>query len=560
MMRIPFRKIEARKLVLSSIAVIVAAAFFLPVLSTTRAHRGRQEAQEFAVSMYTPTFDWTEVATSGPSARIGAAMFYDAARRAVLMFGGYDGQNVLNDLWQWNGAEWQELQPAAGTPSPRSGAAVAYDAAIRKTILFGGVGPFQSTPFGDTYEWDGQSWKFLSIPGPDPRYGAAMCYDNLHKRVILFGGRQGRMQDNVNQLADTWEFDGEAWRQVADVQNSPGYRSQCGMFFDPRRRLTVLVGGYGVSASGFAALSDSWGWDGSTWQRLADGAIPPRSGAVTAYNPDRQNAILFSGGTQTVADPFAPLVQRDSNAVLEWNGGQWRFRATADGPSPRENAQMAYDPARHDMVVFGGDTSGTTPILLGDTWTLSSNFNRPSLSSKTAFISGTTGQLTVSLARPSVTDETLVHLTTNSDLLSCMPTAVFAPGQVRISVPVKAAVVESEQTASLFVTSGRYTNELDVEILPAAIQSLAFSSKEAKGGDTVRVTVALDGVAGPHGAVVSLSGGGTLISAPSEVTVPAGRTSVSFDVTTSAVRSKQVASLTGTCGGESQTGSITLDP
>jgi hypothetical protein len=36
---------------------------------------------------------WTQVADTGPSARFGHALTFDAARKRVLLFGGYDGSS-----------------------------------------------------------------------------------------------------------------------------------------------------------------------------------------------------------------------------------------------------------------------------------------------------------------------------------------------------------------------------------------------------------------------------------------------------------------------------------
>lgn len=59
------------------------------------------------------------------------------------------------------------------------------------------------------------------------------------------------------------------------------------------------------------------------------------------------------------------------NALYEFDGSAWTLK-TAEGaagsPPGRGGACVAWDHTRNKLVVFGGDTGGTTPVLLGDTW------------------------------------------------------------------------------------------------------------------------------------------------------------------------------------------------
>lgn len=59
------------------------------------------------------------------------------------------------------------------------------------------------------------------------------------------------------------------------------------------------------------------------------------------------------------------------NALYEFDGSRWTLR-TAEGapgsPPARGGACVAWDWGRTKLVVFGGDTGGASPVLLGDTW------------------------------------------------------------------------------------------------------------------------------------------------------------------------------------------------
>jgi hypothetical protein len=91
-----------------------------------------------------------------------------------------------------------------------------------------------------------------------------MAYDSSRGRTVLFGGAGAS-----DVLADTWEWDGENWTQMAD--SGPPARSSHAMAYDVQRNQTVLFGGVGSDPQHFKG--DTWGWDGSNWTQLADRAV-----------------------------------------------------------------------------------------------------------------------------------------------------------------------------------------------------------------------------------------------------------------------------------------------
>ncbi|MDE1820438.1 MAG: PKD domain-containing protein [Euryarchaeota archaeon] len=101
------------------------------------------------------------------------------------------------------------------------------------------------------------------------------------------------------------------------------------------------------------AVSGTWGLVGAPATRFA---------ASMAYDPDLSATVIFGGYT-------------DNGGV---EGDTWTYDATTQAwavlpsptaPVPRYSAVMAYDPADHLMVLFGGVSAGG--YVLGDTWGLS---------------------------------------------------------------------------------------------------------------------------------------------------------------------------------------------
>ena len=179
-------------------------------------------------------YRWNQLEIDGPSARHSHAMAYDVQRDVVVLFGGLFGGNsrdsiLLGDTWEWDGSEWSLV--AETGPSPRMGHAMFYDSNRGAVILFGGN---DGAPLNDTWEWDGREWKHLSTSGPCPRSRHAVAYDSDRGVAVVFGGIP-------REPADTWEWDGNSWK-IVDVSGPEG-RSRAGMVYDASTKLIVLFGG-----------------------------------------------------------------------------------------------------------------------------------------------------------------------------------------------------------------------------------------------------------------------------------------------------------------------------
>jgi hypothetical protein len=84
-------------------------------------------------------------------------MAYDEARERVVLFGGWDGQKFLGDVWEWDGA-WKQVD--ARGPSPRGGLpSMLYHPSRQAVVLYGGWGDEGART--DIWKWDGRAWTLL---------------------------------------------------------------------------------------------------------------------------------------------------------------------------------------------------------------------------------------------------------------------------------------------------------------------------------------------------------------------------------------------------------------
>src|SRR5439155_8527211 len=189
----------------------------------------------------------------------------------------------LQDTWEWDGARWVD-RTATIAPAPRAFAAMAFDPVRRKVVLFGGCGSSMCMGGGlaDTWEWDGARWTQLApATSPPARMAHAMAYDGARHQLVMFGGCNGVADECFQERQDTWTFDGTIWTEQTAAPAPPG-RGGHAMTFDPTRGAVVMFGGRSVMTT----RSDTWEWNGAQWsERTPAVSPPPRVGHAMVFDP-----------------------------------------------------------------------------------------------------------------------------------------------------------------------------------------------------------------------------------------------------------------------------------
>ncbi len=157
--------------------------------------------------------DWELVGESGPSPRHGAGVVYDPTRETVLLFGGSTEDKQYGpskgETWQWDGRVW--LQVDMDQPLGVFNAAMAWDKSKRAVIRFGGWNG--DSRINETWELSGNRWVRVATKlSPDARNHSALVYDEWNERLVLFGGHDGK-----NVFGDVWTFQNGAWNQLVDA-------------------------------------------------------------------------------------------------------------------------------------------------------------------------------------------------------------------------------------------------------------------------------------------------------------------------------------------------------
>ena len=226
-------------------------------------------------------------------------------------FNSYFRFTITARTWVDSGGGWT-VPTAATAPMPRTDSALVADAVAGRFLLFGGS-TWPNTLFGDTWVFDGQQWLAMATPvAPAARMGHSMVLRASNQTVVLFGGADG-----LQNLADTWEWDGAVWRQRASTGPSP--RVMMALAEDAS---TGTCYGFGGTDSYVAWLQDTWSWNGSQWQLLATGG--PSVGQPTLCHD------LSSG----------QLLLHQTTSMWRWQSPQWTPLGTAPAGRPAFDARI----------------------------------------------------------------------------------------------------------------------------------------------------------------------------------------------------------------------------
>jgi hypothetical protein len=191
---------------------------------------------------------WTQLTPSGtpPIARIFHSAIYDPVRDRMVVFGGYSGSYLLNDVWALSLAgtpAWTQLIPSGTPPTTRDLHSAIYDPVRDRMLVFGG-GYYDGGRFNDVWalEWsytppgavvDPEAQPLVSClrpPAPNPTRGTtAVSYALAQAGRVQLGvyDVSGRL---VRQLVDGERRAGAetvVWNGMAES----GTRLQAGVYF-----------------------------------------------------------------------------------------------------------------------------------------------------------------------------------------------------------------------------------------------------------------------------------------------------------------------------------------
>lgn len=352
-----------------------------------------------------------------PSGRSNAEAWYDR-NNTLWIWGGYNiWPNVQNDLWKYDGKNWTWVAGSSpngnisiDSPPPRFGATLSLDSAGNAWI-FGGQSGDQI--LSDLWAFNGTGWIMVlnnrimnhGIKGiancsyhPGPRVNAASWIDS-EDNFYIFGGKY----DNLSPLVmnDLWKFDGTYWiwlsgsstsndigrfgvKGVLSSENVPPARSGHSSCSDTNYNFW-LFGGERISNY----FNDLWKWNGNwTWvggsQSLNDSGVNGVKGRKSEwyYPSGRTNSVMWSDSSNNIWIFGGYSNVGFHNDLWMFDQQQWSWIAgpeTYEYPTVRAGSAAAYNPRKNEFVIVGG---GISYLSYGDIWfgnitSISASLERP---------------------------------------------------------------------------------------------------------------------------------------------------------------------------------------
>ncbi len=277
---------------------------------------------------------WEQIVTAGPmpGERHSPQWGYDAARRRLLIFGGYgrhypDGPlEYLNDVWELSlegTPHWTELFPTGVAPAGRLAGVAVYDPLRQRFIGFGGTAGLPV----DTWVLnlsDEPAWSTVATDstGPSGSYGMTSVFDPVRNRMLVFGGSTSDSYYGVQNT--TWQLSlagTPTWKQLAPAgtppDGLPSGRRALTSVYDPLRDRMVIYGGWDGGYTGAAFLGEAWALElagDPMWSKLAPaGPTPTQRDAMSAiYDPTHDRLAVYGGWSGTS--------MLDDTHFLTWGG------------------------------------------------------------------------------------------------------------------------------------------------------------------------------------------------------------------------------------------------
>jgi hypothetical protein len=277
---------------------------------------------------------------------------------------------------------------------------------------------------------------------------------------------------------------------------------------------------------------------------------------VKSGNPSIATVTLASpapvGGVQVNLTSTNPNAIVPPSIVIPAGQTQGTFTITTTPVATSQTATIAATSANSVTAVLGLNPPDPTTGNIGSV-NISPN---PVVSGN-----GATGTVTLSNASPA--GGVLVNLSSNN-ANAVVPASVVVPaGQNTVTFPVSTSPVASNQTATITaVSSNSFSTVLNLDAPGAGqgtLQGVTITPNPVVSGNVATGMVTLPSPAPAGGILVTLSSNNPVASVPPSIIIPAGQTSGTFPVTTTASGNQETAVVTATSA-NSVTGTLTLNP
>jgi Galactose oxidase, central domain len=214
-------------------------------------------------------------------------MVYLPEEKQILLFGGTDGYQLLNDTWAYDCTkrEWKKRSPKT-LPRPRQMHVMVYDSKLKKAVLAGGYSSSWAAAKNQlrevwTYDFKADDWKLVVKDFPFMR-GAASYFGEYHAglgAIIMIRSGRGPVATFALKLAPG----GALSAPKTDAYPKPEDKAP---FIPPKDDPKVLARWKSMPANTWVPADPPWEPGGRGW-------------GMTGFNGRMNCAVLWGGGHST---------------------------------------------------------------------------------------------------------------------------------------------------------------------------------------------------------------------------------------------------------------------
>ena len=179
--------------------------------------------------------------------------------------------------------------------------------------------------------------------------------------------------------------------------------------------------------------------------------------------------------------------------------------------------------------------------------------------SPSTVIGGTNTTGTVTLNRTSAVDVTIA-LASNTPSAASVPASVVVPaGQLSATFPITTSAVSVDTQLSISASANGVTRNFTLVVKAPILIRITLSPAVVQGGNNVTATVTFSGPVAAD-TVVNITTTNTAATVPATATIPAGASSVTFQITTAMVIAVTRGTVTATIGARSASAALSITP
>jgi len=261
--------------------------------------------------------------------------------------------------WTETTPEWRDvayLDTLAGFPDVRRGASMVWDG--RELRIMNGEGDFTEDTSAGTinwkYNWDTGAWNRIN-PGDYPIRTYASVVSRGGPDVVFFGGRDTSGQ----MLADTWRCDHNVFPRdctTFPADPAPAGRARHAMAWDSDDDVFLMFGGVNAANT---HLTDTWLLDDTGWRQIEGNycAPAPRTRHAMAYAPAAHAFVLYGGLAKRGA--AAPRAASDA-WVFDLDTERWSLNPP-ERPLPPRFGHTMLTTTDGKVLALSGAGTGAAP-------------------------------------------------------------------------------------------------------------------------------------------------------------------------------------------------------